>query len=224
MLNMYMFCDYLLKKNIHLKNFKNNDYFEFIKYICDKKTMRKIKSLTLFFSGIFVFIFLFQSCSSTTTITTEPTGAKVYVNNIYAGETPLDITDTKISTECTGIRIEKEGFKPLNTLICKDEQVNTGAAIGGFFIWPIWLWIFEYYPQHNYILEPMNQNYSKVDDNHDKPLEYTVNDPDTVKQVQGVPVSKAQKLQDLKKLYDDGILTKQEYEKEKQKILEQEQW
>lgn len=186
--------------------------------------MKKTKSLALIFSGIIVLSFLFQSCSSTTMITTEPTGAKVYLNNIYVGETPFTLIDTKISTECTGVRLEKSSFETLNTVICKDEQVNVGAAIGGFFIWPIWLWVFEYYPQHNYILEPLNKDYSIINDNQNQQLDYTVDDVDTLQQVQRVPVSKAQKLQDLKKLYDDGILTKQEYEKEKQKILEQEQW
>jgi len=64
---------------------------------------------------------------------------------------------------------------------------------------------YDFYMESEYNITPNNTE-----------LPYTVQDT--------IQKTKAQKLFDLKKLYDDGVLTEEEYEKEKQKILDTEDW
>lgn len=62
-------------------------------------------------------VVLFASCSSTTLIQSEPSGAKLYMNGEYMGVTPFSYSDTKIVGSSTEIRLEKEGYEPLLSLI-----------------------------------------------------------------------------------------------------------
>lgn len=182
--------------------------------------MKKFK-VYLFFS-LLLFAITLASCTSTTMITSEPTGAKVFLNDAYVGNTPYAMSDKNFATECTAVSLEKDGHEILYTIICRDEEINMGAAIGGLFVWPLWFWVFDYYPEHNYILKPLNSNnLVQKNDNYDN-LDYTVDD-----QTQGQnnqQSAKVKKLIDLKDLYDRGILSKKEYEEEKQKILEEDEW
>lgn len=100
---------------------------------------------------------LFASCSSATLIQSEPSGAKVYMNGEYKGVTPLTYSDTKIVASVTDVRIEKEGYETLNTLLSRNERVDVGAVIGGiFFLFPF-LWTMKYNPTHLYEMKPLQQ-------------------------------------------------------------------
>ncbi len=55
---------------------------------------------------VLAFSVLFASCASTTLIQTEPSGAKVYMNEEYKGVTPLSYSDTKIVGSITSVRFE----------------------------------------------------------------------------------------------------------------------
>lgn len=153
-------------------------------------------------------------CSSTTMIQTEPPGAKVYADNMLLGESPVQIKDYKFATSSTYIKLEKEGYETLNTVICKDEKIHVGAAIAGLFLYYPWVWVLEYQPVHNYVMQPIgnDEEYYYNDDNVDNTNNNQTNN------------SKSHKLREIKKLYDDGILSKEEYETEKNKILNQEDW
>lgn len=96
-------------------------------------------------------IFL-SSCVSTTLIQSVPSGAKVYVDGATVGTTPHTHSDKKIIFSSTSVVLEKEGYEPLATTITRDEEPNVGAIIGGFFIWPIWLWALDYKPMRTYEL------------------------------------------------------------------------
>ena len=161
-----------------------------------------------------------SSCVSSTMIQSEPDGAKLYINNVYVGETPYQMSDQKIAMTCTAIRIEKEGYRTVQTMICKDEEIDVPAAVGGLFFTPIWLWVYKYYPMHNYVLQPLNKQNDYFDENDDDFKEYTVDDTQPNRNQE----TKAQKLRELKALFDDGVLTQEEYEKEKKKILDEEEW
>ncbi|SRR5690554_5354640 len=98
---------------------------------------------------------LFASCSSSTLIQSDPSGAKVYMNGEYKGTTPYSYSDTKIVGSTTEIRLEKEGFEPLYTFLSRDESADVGAIIGGlFFLFPF-LWTMKYNPTHTYELRPL---------------------------------------------------------------------
>lgn len=145
------------------------------------------------------------SCVSTTRIQSSPAGAKIYIDGQPAGTTPYTYSDTKIVGSVTSVKIEKEGYEPMNTMFTRSEQADVGAIIGGVFFLVPFLWTMKYNPTHTYELTPLTDNNKIEIDN----------------QVQHNAESKADRLRELKKLMDEKILTQEEYEKEKQKILEE---
>jgi len=179
--------------------------------------MRKSYFYTLLLVFSLGIISFFSSCTSSTLITSEPKGAKLYIDSEYVGDTPYVMADQKFTTTCTQIKIEKTGFETINTQICKDEQIDIGAAISGVFLYIPWLWILGYSPVHEYTLKSTaNNDYYYLDNNA------------SLNNVQSNPPAqsntKVQKLRDLKQLLDEGIITTEEYNTEKKKILEQEEW
>lgn len=100
---------------------------------------------------------LFASCSSTTLIQSEPSGANVYMNGEYKGVTPYSYSDTKIVGSTTEVRLEKEGYEPLNTMLSRNESADVGAIIGGFFFLFPFLWTMKYNPVHTYELRSLDR-------------------------------------------------------------------
>ncbi len=164
-----------------------------------------MKKVTRSVSFILAISILFASCSSTTLIQSNPSNAKLYIDGQLVGETPYSHTDSKIVGNTMTLKIEKEGFKPLVSTITKDEDVNVGAIIGGLFFVVPFLWTMKYNPVHNYELKYINA----ADEVQSK-----------TPQLQNNPSSKADKLRELKQLMDEKIITAEEFEKEKTKILE----
>lgn len=168
--------------------------------ITSKKTMQ---ALALAMSGLI----LFGSCASTTLIQSIPNEASLYIDDQSVGSTPYSYTDTKIMGSPTDIRIEKEGYEPFYTTIYRDEEVDVGAIIGGiFFLFPF-LWTMGYKSTHTYELFPFGD---QLDDEYFSPGD---DQPSS---------DKVMRLRELKALLDEGILTQEEFDKEKAKILEEE--
>lgn len=95
------------------------------------------------------------SCSSTTIIQSNPSGARVYMNEEFKGTTPYTYSDTKIVGSVTYVRLELEGYETLQTILSRNESVDVGAIIGGLFVWIPFLWTMKYNPVHNYELKPL---------------------------------------------------------------------
>jgi hypothetical protein len=114
-----------------------------------KQTLTSKALMLLMAAAIFL-----SSCASTTLIQSVPSGAKVYVDGATVGTTPHTHTDKKIIFSNTSVVLEKEGYEPFATTITRSEEPNVGAIIGGFFIWPIWLWALDYKPMRTYELRP----------------------------------------------------------------------
>ena len=151
-------------------------------------------------------LILIASCSSTTMIQSNPPGATVYMNGQMVGKTPYKHRDSKIVGSMTTINLEKENFDNFNTTLTRDEEVDVGAVIGGiFFLFPF-LWTMKYQPWHNYELVPSNTAEVKAMDTKSTSNQFA---------------SKAEKLRELKKLLDEKIITADEYDKEKKKILDE---
>ncbi|HOZ87523.1 MAG TPA: PEGA domain-containing protein [Bacteroidia bacterium] len=149
---------------------------------------------------------LFSSCASTTMIQSTPSGAKVFVNTEYAGTTPYTYEDSRITGSEVSLRLELPGHEPLNTMFARDERVDGLAVIGGCLFLVPFLWAMKYKPTHMYELKPLS-NWQPEPETQQKPAQTTK--------------SKADRLREIKQLYDEKILTQQEYEDAKKKILEE---
>jgi len=152
-------------------------------------------SLTAVLMAALIF---FSSCSSTTLISSEPSGAAVYLNGEKVGKTPYSHTDTKIVGSCTQLRLEEEGYEVFNAVFCRNEQVDAGAIIGGLFFFPVFLWVMAYKPGRTYELIPL----------------------DGVEPEPDFDDSKKEKLRELKEMFEEGLINKEEYDAERKKILE----
>lgn len=148
---------------------------------------------------------ILASCSSTTMIVSNPPNAKLYIDGELVGETPYNHCDSKIVGNILNIKIEKEGYKPLITSITKNEEADIGAIIGGLFLFFPYLWTLKYSPIHTYGLLPITADGAiKLEESQ---------------QIQNNIKSKAFRLRELKKLLDDKIITQDDFEKEKVKVL-----
>lgn len=163
-----------------------------------------LKSLSLLLASAI----LFSSCSSTTLIQSSPPGAKVYLDGSSVGTTPYYLTDSKIVGSETRIRLEKEGYNEFTTVLVKDEEADIGAIIGGCFVLVPFLWTLKYKDLHVYDLTPST----------DIAIEPANSAPN-----RSAPAnkSKAERLRELKQLLDEKIITQEEFDKEKKKILDE---
>jgi hypothetical protein len=148
---------------------------------------------------------LFASCSSSTMIVSNPSSAKLYVDDEMVGETPYRHRDSKIVGSTTSVKIEKEGYMPHFSEFTKNEEADVGAIIGGLFVWIPFLWTMKYKAVHNYEL---------------KPIPTVIDIKTESEQIQNNSKSKAVRLRELKQLLDEKIITADDFEKEKAKILE----
>ena len=167
-----------------------------------KKQTMTIKTVSLLLAGAI----LLTSCASTTMIQSNPSGAKVYLDGEPVGTTPYTHRDTKIVGSTTTVKLEKEGYDPLYTSFSRDEEADVGAIIGGFFFIVPYLWTMKYKPTHTYELTPSSGK--------EQPIIKTNPQQNQTK-------SKVERLRELKQLLDEKIITQEEYEKEKKKILEE---
>ena len=166
-----------------------------------EKMRKTIKALSVLLAGAV----LFTSCASTTMIQSDPKGAKVYIDDELVGETPYQHRDTKIVGSHTPIRLEKDGYETFNTSIQRNEKADVGAIIGGVFFLVPFFWTMKYKPTHNYEMTPLSDTQSNIRLESDKLNSKSMGD----------------RLRELKKLLNEGIITQEEYEKQKKKILEE---
>jgi hypothetical protein len=160
--------------------------------------MKKKLILTKVIASFFLIV-LITGCSSTTLIQSIPEGAKLYLDGEPVGTTPYSLRDTKITGSSTIVKLTMEGYEPLISTLTKDEEINTGAVVGGVFFLIPFLWTMQYKPVHNYELNKITENNAIIVDKN---------------------ASITDKLKELKKLLEEGLLTQEEFEKIKKKLLE----
>jgi len=170
--------------------------------------MKNQKMITKTISLFLACAVLLTSCVSTTMIKSNPSGARLYLNGEPVGTTPYTHSDTKIVGTTTNVKLEKDGYETLHTYFTRDEEIDVGAIIGGFFVLIPYLWIMKYKPTHTYDLKPASANEQEV----------LIANPQQIQ-----TKSKADRLRELKQLLDEKILTQEEYEKEKKKILDEDE-
>jgi hypothetical protein len=165
-----------------------------------KKQTLTIKTIALLLASSM----LLANCASTTMIQSVPSDAKLYIDGQSVGRTPYKYTDTKIVGSTTAVKLEKEGYEPLNVTFSRNEKADGGAIIGGLFVLVPFFWTMKYNPIHEYELVTLAPKDEILNNNQ----------PQDKK-----AVSKADRLYKLKQLLDDKIITQEEFDKEKAKIL-----
>ena len=101
----------------------------------------------LIFTWIFLIslIFLSIGCSSHTLIQTDPLGAKVYIDGLYRGDTPLDYSDRDLAGEQKVVMLKKEGYETAYLTISK-EKFQWSPFFGGVFCCFPFVWVLGYPP------------------------------------------------------------------------------
>lgn len=98
---------------------------------------------------------LLSQCASTTLIDSKPQGAKVLINGEVRGVTPYQYSDTKVIFSTTQIKLQKDGYEDLQVTLQRSEAADVGPIVGGFFLFPFWLWSMKYNDTHYYELVPL---------------------------------------------------------------------
>jgi len=114
-------------------------------------TIRKVRFIRILIY-LYCFIFVLMGCASTTTIKSRPDGATVYIDNIKIGNTPVQHSDTDISGATRALKLTKDGYKPLETTIRKNE-FQWGPLIGGLLVFIPFIWILGYPDTYEFDLE-----------------------------------------------------------------------
>lgn len=182
--------------------------------------MKTLRNNIRLFAVIGIVSILFTSCASSTLITSDPPGASLYLDGASVGATPYKHKDSKPIFSCTSVRLEKDGHETVYTEICKEDEPKVGPIVGGFFLVIPWLWALGYRNTYNYYLEP-TEKVQKIEKDLPKASTKDKKVNTNGKEDTGEKKSKAERLRELKELLDEGILTVDEFEREKQKILDE---
>ncbi|PKR80629.1 hypothetical protein CW751_09675 [Brumimicrobium salinarum] len=180
-----------------------------------QKSIALLLAMTLFLT----------SCASTTMINSVPSGANVYIDSEPVGTTPYSHTDSKVTGSTTRIKLTKDGYEDFYYPMTKDEEVHVGAVVGGFLIMIPFLWTLKYKPSRTYELIPLDNEIKEEVIEVEKQKEIHTSPKETefkTEKKKSSITSKADRLRELKALLDEGILTQEEFENEKKKILEEE--
>ncbi len=95
-------------------------------------------------------------CASSTLITSEPEGAKLYINEEPVGVTPYKHRDKKPVGSTIDVRLEMPGYDTKHASISRDEEVVVAAVIGAVFVLIPAIWIMGYKASHRYELTPLD--------------------------------------------------------------------
>lgn len=108
-----------------------------------------------------VLLIVLPSCSSSVSISSSPSQARVYLDGRYAGQTPLRHRDAKPTGSKLQVRLEKEGHAPLTTEVVKDARVNLWAAMGSVLVIPL-AWLLKYPRRVDFEMSPLTSERSPI--------------------------------------------------------------
>jgi hypothetical protein len=148
----------------------------------------------------------------------NPEGATLYLNGKYVGQTPYRYGDTKIIGSNTDVRIEKEGYNTLYSSFSRVERVNVGAIAGGIFLLGIpFFWALNYKSYHQYDLSPLQKETVTTPVKENASSTKRNPSPMLKEELTG---SATEKLRRLKDMFDKGLISKEVYNAQRAKILE----
>jgi hypothetical protein len=166
--------------------------------------MKKGKNSISFLLACSVFL---VNCSSTTMIQSDPPRAKLYLDGKLVGQTPYLHRDSRIVGSSMEVKIEKDGYRPLITTIRKNEEANVGAIVAGLFTVVPFLWLLKYKPVHIFELQSLTV--------------LGTTSASELQPIQSQLRSKFKKLRKLNKQFQDHKITKDDFLKQKARILDE---
>jgi len=92
------------------------------------------------------------ACASATTIRSFPSGAKVYLNGEYVGETPVVHEDMEIAGSSKKVKLTHDGYHDQVGTIRKEELKIMPLVVGLFIVVPL-LWVTGYPDEYRFTLE-----------------------------------------------------------------------
>ena len=155
---------------------------------------------------LFAGIFLFSRCDSTTKFTSNPPNAHVLVNEKYIGKTPIKYKRTVSNSTVFNVRISHPEYEKIDTSFVKEGNINLANRIFGYlFIFPL-EFDRNFKKQYHFVLRPKTRS----DEQPENLKEEIPGQQET---------TKAQKLRQLLKDYNEGKISRLEFEAQKKIIL-----
>ena len=99
-----------------------------------------------------IFALLSVGCASSTMINSIPPGAKVYVDGLYLGRSPVTQKDTALLGSSKTVILKLEGYSDRIGTIRK-EELKVGPLIGGILVLVPLLWVTGYPSQYTFELD-----------------------------------------------------------------------
>ena len=105
---------------------------------------------------LILLLFAMSACSTMVRIDTpNVSGANVKLNGEPIGKAPIEKSLSDALWEDYTVEVYKEGYQPYYGKLKKEIKVDT--LIGGFFVWPLWLWVYGPEDQQKIYLEPVDE-------------------------------------------------------------------
>jgi hypothetical protein len=165
-----------------------------------------MKKLIFVLSVLFLF-----GCSSTTYIKTMPSGAKVYEGDALKGFTPYMHWDREAGETSRTLRLHKEGYKDKTITIKKTDFNPLRLVAPPILALP---WIYDYPSEYVFELEKSEQTITETVQKIPAASNIEIH-PNSSE-----PSQYSQKLRELRKLKEEGLLTDKEYEQKRKAIVD----
>jgi len=160
------------------------------------------------FSFSLLIVIFSSSCSTSTIIDSQPSGADIYVGRVYKGVTPYKYSTNSNNDKKLFLMLEKEGYNELDTFLIRkrDGKKNNFNDI----LAHIFVISFDF----NYTLKPKYVfNLTQFDKNTIQPKKG---------EIRSLTNSKGEKLELLRAKYNRREISKNEFFEQKRKILNDE--
>lgn len=167
----------------------------------------KVKLIFSLFVGI-TFLLNLQSCVQSCKIMSEPSGANVYIRGRLKGNTPYKYTTTLSNHEKVPIFLSLPGHESIDTFLKKDGKIDPVIRTMGYiFVVPL-DFDRKFKPKYVFTLTPKVKKSTETTESLNVKTEVRGED------------TKINKLLNLQKAYNEGLITNEEFVRLKKQVLE----
>ena len=100
-----------------------------------------------------LFALVVAGCTQAITITSEPPGARVWLNGVNIGVTPASTVVSYTAFSNFEVRLEKDGYMPIQTILANEVKVAP-LVLGIILCLPLLIWVAGPMPDYHYVLTP----------------------------------------------------------------------